>query len=235
MQNDSTPQTVNSENSNRGYVAKHALTVETDEGMKFVHSLSIDERRVLGRFAISGTRRKKVLENFYACTKNQPEGKFNHIEQWLKNILKGSKSKNFTIQMEREVQLKEKVHLQCEPRTFEVKLNSSHESTCELEFTVIIKCTDEALHEHNNFWCESDSRLDLNNGDIVAVILKLIGDKVFKYCYEQNSTPFDQHFRANSIFKEEGWNSLYFEITKLWFNTLITEDDFEFKSVEVEA
>lgn len=70
-------------------------------------------------------------------------------------------------------------YLRCEPRTYKVKLNHWHDDTCELEFTVVIKCTENELHEHNNFWSNHKSRLEENNGDIVAVILKMIGKAVF--------------------------------------------------------
>ena len=49
-------------------------------------------------------------------------------------------------------------YLQCEPRTYKVKLNHWHEDTCELEFTVAIKCIDAHLHEHNQFWSNHKAR-----------------------------------------------------------------------------
>lgn len=125
--------------------------------------------------------------------------------------------------------------LQCEPRTYNVKLNHWHEDTCDLEFKIVIKCTDQALHEHNNFWCESDSRLDYNDGDIVAVILKMIGRKVFWYCYEHNHTSLDSKYGVNSIFKDEGWSPLCFEITELSFDNYVDDDAFEFEPVKVEG
>ena len=125
--------------------------------------------------------------------------------------------------------------LQCEPRTYNVKLNHWHEDTCDLEFKIVIKCTDQALHEHNNFWCESYSRLDYNDGDIVAVILKMIGSKVFWYCYEHNHTSLDAKYGVNSIFKDEGWSPLYFEITELSFDNYVDDDAFEFEPVKVEG
>lgn len=125
--------------------------------------------------------------------------------------------------------------LQCEPRTYTVKLNSDHEFTCDLEFKIVIKCTDEALHEHNNFWCEADSRLDLNDGDIVAVILKMIGRKVFWYCYEHNHTSLHSKYGVNSIFTDEGWSRLCFEIIELSFDNYVNDESFEFEPVSVEA
>ena len=125
--------------------------------------------------------------------------------------------------------------LQCEPRAYKVKLNHWHEDTCELEFTVVIKCTDEALHEHNNFWsCHEDS-LNYNDGDIVAVILKMIGRNVFWWCYEHNSNSTHKDYGVNSIFKNEGWSPLCFEITELNFDNYVNDDSFEFEPINVEA
>lgn len=125
-------------------------------------------------------------------------------------------------------------YLLCEPRIFKVKLNSWHESSCELEFTVVIKCTDEELHEHNNFWSCHQSRLQENNGDIVAVILKMIGRGVFWFCYENGFSPYHGAESANQIFKKEGWASDCFEITKLYFENLVNDDEFEFEPVAME-
>ena len=121
--------------------------------------------------------------------------------------------------------------LKCEPRTYKVKLNHWHEDTCELEFKIVIKCTDQALHEHNQFWCESDSRLDDNDGDIVAVILKMIGRKVFWYCYKHNHTSLHSKYGVNSILKDEGWSPLCFEIIELSFDNYVDDDAFEFEPV----
>jgi len=73
-------------------------------------------------------------------------------------------------------------HLKCDPRTYKVSLKDDHGESCELVFKIIIKCTDEALHEHNKFWSHHQERLDDNNGDIVAVVLKLIGPMVHTAC-----------------------------------------------------
>ncbi|MCU4315259.1 DUF2528 family protein [Acinetobacter bereziniae] len=123
-------------------------------------------------------------------------------------------------------------YLSCEPRTYKVKLNHWHENTCELEFTVIIKCTDDYLHEHNNFWSSHKSRLQDNNGDIVAVILKMIGRRVFWYCYENGFSPYYGAEYANSIFQDEGWSSDCFELTKLYFESFVEDEDFEFEPVK---
>ncbi|ARG15752.1 MULTISPECIES: DUF2528 family protein [Acinetobacter calcoaceticus/baumannii complex] len=125
-------------------------------------------------------------------------------------------------------------YLQCEPRTFKVKLNSWHEDTCELEFTVVIKCIDDELHEHNNFWSGHKNRLSENNGDIVAVVLKMIGRSVFWWCYENNSNSLHEKYGVNSIFHEEGWLSDCFEITKLYFENNVDDDSFEFEPVVTE-
>ncbi|MFH7805657.1 DUF2528 family protein [Acinetobacter sp. BSP-53] len=126
-------------------------------------------------------------------------------------------------------------YLQCEPRTYKVKLDSVHEFTCDLEFTVIIKCTNEELHEHNNFWSNSEYRLKKNNGDIVAVILKMIGRKVFWACYGGKDVVSSDHASSwgiNSIFHEEGWGHESFEITKLNFDNYVDDDAFEFEPVK---
>lgn len=125
--------------------------------------------------------------------------------------------------------------LQCEPRKYNVKLNHWHEDTCELEFTLVIKCTDEILHEHNNFWAGHKYRLDDNKGDIVAIILKMIGIKVFWYCYENGFSSFTGAEYANEIFQQEGWSSDCFEITKLYFNNYVDYDSFEFEPAVMEA
>ncbi|WP_228259989.1 hypothetical protein [Acinetobacter sp. ANC 4779] len=122
-------------------------------------------------------------------------------------------------------------YLLCEPRTFKVKLDNWHEDTCDLEFTVVIKCTDVELHEHNNFWSNNQNRLEDNNGNIVAVILKMIGRKVFWWCYEHNSTLLHPKYGVNSIFTNEGWNSNCFEITNLNFCNHVNDDAFEFEPV----
>lgn len=126
-------------------------------------------------------------------------------------------------------------YLICEPRTYKVKLNDWHEHSCELEFTIVIKCTDEMLHEHNSFWSGHQSRLRNNNGDIVAVVLKLIGNKLFWFCYEDGFTINRGGEAANKIFEDEGWSSDCFEITKLYFENLIDDDQFEFEPVVVEG
>lgn len=126
-------------------------------------------------------------------------------------------------------------YLQCEPRTYKVKLNHWHEDTCELEFTVVIKCINDELHEHNNFWSNHESRLQENNGDIVAVILKMIGGTVFWWCYENNSNSLHEKYGVNSIFNQEGWNPKSFEITKLYFENNVRDEDFEFEPVVVEG
>lgn len=126
-------------------------------------------------------------------------------------------------------------YLQCEPRTYKVKLNHWHEETCEMEFTVVIKCTDEELHENNKFWSNHQSRLEENQGDIVAVILKMIGSSVFWWCYENNSNSLHEKYGVNSIFHQEGWSSKCFEITKLYFSNNVRDEDFEFEPVVVEG
>ena len=125
--------------------------------------------------------------------------------------------------------------LRCDSRTYKVKLNHWHEDTCDLEFTVVIKCTNEYLHETNNFWSSHKSRLEDNNGDIVAVILKMIGSSVFWWCYENNSNSIHDKYGVNSIFYEEGWDARCFQITKLYFENNVRDEDFEFEPVIVEG
>jgi len=126
-------------------------------------------------------------------------------------------------------------YLQCEPRAYKVKLNHWHGDTCDLEFTVVIKCIDDVLHEHNKFWSSHKSRLEDNNNDIVAVILKMIGTQVFWWCYENNSNSLHEKYGVNSIFHQEGWLSDCFEITKLYFHNSVDDDEFEFEPVKPEA
>jgi len=126
-------------------------------------------------------------------------------------------------------------YLQCKPRTYKVKLNHWHEDTCNLEFTVVIKCIDAELHEHNNFWSNNESRLEDNEGNIVAVILKMIGRTVFWWCYENNSNSLHEKYGVNSIFNQEGWNPKSFEITHLYFENNVRDEDFEFEPVVVEG
>ncbi|QHH99211.1 DUF2528 family protein [Acinetobacter dispersus] len=126
-------------------------------------------------------------------------------------------------------------YLQCDPRTYKVKLNSDHEFTCDLDFTIIIKCTDQALHDHNTFWSNDDIRLDDNDGDIVAVILKMIGRKVFWWCYQHQSTSLHSKYGVNSIFMDEGWSPTCFELIELDWDNYVTDDDFEFEQVTVSA
>ena len=127
-------------------------------------------------------------------------------------------------------------YLQCEPRTYKVTFDKWND-VCELDFTIVIKCTDEELHEHNNFWSNANYRLSENNGDIVAVILKMIGKNVFYSCYEgtyQVSTP-PYKYGINTIFQNEGWNDKCFEITNLNFEDYVDGDDFEFELVKPEG
>lgn len=127
-------------------------------------------------------------------------------------------------------------YLQCEPRTYEVKLKDDHDETYDLEFTIVIKCTDEALHEHNNFWSGSKDRLADNNGDIAAVVLKLIGPMVLSACHRgKNWIGIGTKYGINSIFNEEGWSPDSFEITKLYFYDYVDVDSFEIKSIKVEG
>ncbi|MDF2419163.1 DUF2528 family protein [Acinetobacter beijerinckii] len=127
-------------------------------------------------------------------------------------------------------------YLQCEPRTFEVKYDKFSD-VCDLEFTIVIKCTDDELHEHNNFWSGHKDRLNENNGDIVAVMLKMIARDVFYACFEgKRSVGYPPYkWGINTIFQEEGWGSDCFEITKLWFESYVSGDDFEFEPVVVEG
>ncbi|MEF9955649.1 MAG: DUF2528 family protein [Acinetobacter sp.] len=128
------------------------------------------------------------------------------------------------------------VHLQCKPRTFKVTYDKFSD-VCELEFTIIIKCTDEMLHEHNNFWSGYNDRLNENNGDIVAVMLKMIARDVFYACYEGKTNVGSPPYRwgINTIFQEEGWYSDCFEITKLHFESYVNGDDFEITPISVEG
>ncbi|MDA5044765.1 DUF2528 family protein [Acinetobacter baumannii] len=128
-------------------------------------------------------------------------------------------------------------YLMCEPRTFKVKYDKWSD-VCDLEFTIVIKCTDEELHEHNNFWSNHESRLKENNGDIVSVILKMISKRVFWACYNGKDTIATDpaaSWGINSIFHSEGWSHTCFEITKIYFENYVSGDDFEFEPVVVEG
>ena len=126
-------------------------------------------------------------------------------------------------------------HLRCEPRTFKVTHHMS--DTCDLQFTLVIKCTDEMLHEHNTFWSNHQNRLDENGGDIVKVMLKMIAVDVFNACFQGKDNVGYPPYRwgINTIFQEEGWDSDCFEITKLYFDNYISGDDFEFEPVQAEG
>lgn len=127
-------------------------------------------------------------------------------------------------------------HLKCDPRIFNVSLKDDHGETCELVFKIIIKCTDEALHEHNKFWSNHQERLEDNNGDIVAVILKLIGPMVYTACHAGiDWIGVGNKYGINSIFNEEGWDPDCFEITKLYFEDYINDDAFEVSPAVLEG
>ncbi|ATU46295.1 hypothetical protein CS557_12710 [Acinetobacter junii] len=128
--------------------------------------------------------------------------------------------------------------LKADPRTYKVKLKDDHEFTTELEFTIVIKCTDSALHEINSFWSSDQERLEDNDGDIVAVILKMIGRKLYWECYRRNGhvyAPSDYKYGVNSIFNDEGWWAEGFEIIEISFDDFITMDEFEIEPVVVET
>lgn len=97
-------------------------------------------------------------------------------------------------------------YLRCEPRTFKVTHHMS--DTCDLQFTLVIKCTDEMLHEHNTFWSNHQNRLDENGGDIVKVMLKMIAVDVFNACFQGKDNVGYPPYRwgINTIFQEEGWD-----------------------------
>lgn len=231
MQNDSNVQMLQTEISNHVYV----LTVETHEGEMHKHPLTLDEAKVIGKMALSGTARMDLLKNFFHSIRNQ-HGEFSHIQKWLENILASTKTKFFTVQMEKidPPQAKIPDYLQCEPRTYKVNFDQWNDSF-ELEFTITIKCTDEMLHEHNKFWSNHADRLNDNNGNIVAVLLRLIAVDVFHWCITHNSNSLHEKYGVNSIFHEEGWISSCFKITQLYFENSIRGEDFEFEPVQVEG
>ena len=126
-------------------------------------------------------------------------------------------------------------YLRCEPRTFKVTHHMS--DTCDLQFILVIKCTDEMLHEHNKFWSDHQYRLDQNGGDIVKVMLKMIAVDAYNACFQGKASVGYPPYRwgINTIFQEEGWDSDCFEITKLYFDNYISGDDFEFEPVQAEG
>lgn len=118
-------------------------------------------------------------------------------------------------------------YLQCQPRTYIVERNHWHDHTFDLKFTVVIKCTDEILHEINNFWSGEKYRLIGSDNDIEKTILKMIGTNVFWYCYRENTNSLHPKWGVNSIFANEGWYADCFEITKLDFENFIRDEDFD--------
>ena len=77
------------------------LTIETFDRKKFYLPLQDSELKTISKFALSGMHRKKILNLFASCTSDQPENQYVHIENWIKDILKGSTSEFFTVQMNR--------------------------------------------------------------------------------------------------------------------------------------
>ena len=218
------------------YNPQFNLSIETHEGVKHLHPLNADEVRILSKFAISATPRKQIMRNFLHSIENQPSEKFVHIQKWIEDILAGDKTKFFTVQIEKiEQQAEIPDYLRCDPRTFKVTHHMS--DTCDLQFTLVIKCTDEMLHEHNTFWSNHQNRLDENGGDIVKVMLKMIAVDVFNACFQGKASVGYPPYRwgINTIFQEEGWDSDCFEITKLYFDNYISGDDFEFEPVQAEG
>lgn len=127
-------------------------------------------------------------------------------------------------------------YLQCKPRTFNVSLKDDHGESCELVFKIIVKCIDEELHEHNKFWSGHQERLNDNDGDIVKVVLKLIGPMVHTACHEgKDWVSVGNRYGINSIFNQEGWNPECFEITHLYFEDYINDNSFEVSSVALEG
>ena len=127
-------------------------------------------------------------------------------------------------------------YLQCDPRTYKVTFDKWSD-VCELEFTIVIKCTDEMLNEHNEFWSGHKDRLNENQGDVAKVILKMIARDVFHACYEGKVSVGSPPYKwgINTIFHEEGWDRDCFEIIKLHFEDYISGDDFEFELAKAEG
>lgn len=220
------------------YNPQFNLSIETHEGVKHLHPLNADDVRIFSKFAISATPRKQIMQNFFHSIENQPSEKFAHIQKWIEGILAGDKTKFFTVQIEKiEQQVEIPDYLRCDPRTYKVTYDKFSD-VCDLEFTIVIKCTDDELHDHNNFWSNSESRLKENNGDIISVILKMISKNVFWAVYEGKNIVSSDHSASwgiNSIFHAEGWRHNCFEITKLYFENYVSGDDFEFESVQTEG
>lgn len=124
-------------------------------------------------------------------------------------------------------------YLQCEPRKFKVTYDEFNDDVVELEFDIVIKCTDQMLHEHNQFWSNHEDRLKYNNNDIVAVMLKFIAKLVLYACYQGKDYISNYHQNGiNSIFYEEGFSPDCFEITRIYFSNNVSEDDFKFSKIE---
>lgn len=134
------------------------------------------------------------------------------------------------------VQAEIPAYLKCEPRTYKITFDKFSD-VCELEFTIVIKCTDEMLHEHNEFWSNHKDRLKENNGDIVKVILKMISRDVFYACFGGKTSVGYPPYKwgINTIFDEEGWSKDCFEIVELDFEGYIDGEQFEITPVVVEG
>lgn len=197
---------------------------------QFIENMGLKKTKDVIQKAPEGTRYWVTTTGYHKDIPDYAQQKYQHLYnlELLKNHIEEYEKThgvNFGIPE----------YLLCEPRHFKVKLNHWHEDTCDLEFEIAIKCTDTELHVFNNFWSNHKYRLSQNNGDIVAVVLKMIGTTVFWWCYEHNTNSLHHQYGVNSVFKQEGWDSDCFEITKLNFENNVRDEDFEITPISVEG
>lgn len=99
------------------------------------------------------------------------------------------------------------------------------------QFDVVVEiddtiCTDELLHEINNFWSSADDRLDDADGDITKAVLKMLA----LFCLRLSSDKFVESYLTKEH-NEEGWPVL----DGSYGIKLISVDDFTFDDDEIEV
>lgn len=98
-----------------------------------------------------------------------------------------------------------------------------------IQFEVVVEiddtiCTDELLHEINNFWSGAEDRLDDSDGDVTLAVLKMLCTMCLRVSTSSFVVPYLTHSH-----NEEGWPVL----DGSWGIKLISVDDFEFEDSEV--
>ncbi|QNX72837.1 hypothetical protein [Acinetobacter seifertii] len=231
MQNDSNVEMKQTEISNPEYV----LTIETHEGLMLTHPLSMEEAKVIGKMALSGTARKDLLKNFFHSVKDK-YAEFSHIKKWLESILASTKTEFFTVQMEKidPPQAEIPAYLQCEPRIYTLKSKNDFNEIFEATIEIKIKCTDNHISEVFQSWFGSDSTsisqqlLKNSKGDKLLFILKLIAWQTTTYCIENDVVidwaDLNKWLLNNEILK--GFQDC-FEISTIDFDIFLGHEHFE--------